>query len=74
MYEPANEQPDTGIYESIVVRELVELTLTAALFAHQNERLDQQVNGEEGEVRPPDDRVAEQINAIVVTGEELALF
>lgn len=74
MYEPANEQPNAGVHESIVVRDLVELTLAAALLSHQNEQLDQQVDREKGDVRPPDDRVAKQINAIVIAREELALW
>ena len=73
MHEPADEQPNAGVHEPIVVGVPVELALAAALLAHQNDQLDRQIDGEKGDVRPPDDRVAEQVDAIVVAGEELTL-
>ena len=58
----------------MVIGALLELSLTAALLSNQNKQFDQQISGREGDVRPPDNRIAQQVDTIVVAGEELALF
>ena len=71
--KPTDEQPNAGVHKSIVVGAFVEFGFTATLLSYQNEQFDQQVDGQKSDVRPPNDRIAKQIDPIVVAGEELAL-